>query len=139
MNPPHVKKMCQNKPWTDLDLNLGRPEHIKRTCDGSIPSNARIRFMLLENSDRKIAVLEKSTSNKISNKIIKKPSWFCTHLFQGVWGQGEGPGPRHKTTQPGSPRMGEEPGLTSQQPLCPCANPSPNVFAHDFSGARRTS
>ena len=24
----------------------GRPEHIKRTCDGSIPSNARIRFML---------------------------------------------------------------------------------------------
>ena len=38
--------MCQNKPWTDLDLNLGRPEHIKRTCDGSIPSNARIRFML---------------------------------------------------------------------------------------------
>ena len=73
MNPPHVKKMCQNKPWTDKtgqfphcdctlevpcllyangfpvprrDLNLGRPEHIKRTCDGSIPSNARIRFML---------------------------------------------------------------------------------------------
>ena len=46
MNPPHVNKMCQNKPWTDLDLNLGRPEHIKRTCDGSIPSNARIRFML---------------------------------------------------------------------------------------------
>ena len=108
MNPPHVKKMCQNKPWTDKtgqfphcdctlevpcllyangfpvprrDLNLGRPEHIKRTCDGSIPSNARIRFMLLEKSDRKIAVLEKSTSNKISNKIIKKPSWFCTHLF----------------------------------------------------------
>ena len=147
MNPPHVKKMCQNKPWTDKtgqfphcdctlevpcllyangfpvprrDLNLGRPEHIKRTCDGSIPSNARIRFMLLENSDRNITVLEKSTSNKISNKIIKTPSWFCTHLFQGIWGQGEGPGPRHKTTQPGSPRMGEEPGLPSQQPFCPC-------------------
>ena len=114
MNPPHVNKMCQNKPWTDLDLNLGRPEHIKRTCDGSIPSNARIRFMLLENSDRNITVLEKSTSNKMSNKIIKKPSWFCTHLFQGVWGQGAGPGPRHKTTQPGSPRMEEEPGLPSR-------------------------
>ena len=111
MNPPHVNKMCQNKPWTDKtgqfphcdctlevpcllyangfpvprrDLNLGRPEHIKRTCDGSIPSNARIRFMLLENTDRKIADLEKSTSNKMSNKMIKKPSWFCTHLFQGV-------------------------------------------------------
>ena len=98
----------------------GRPEHIKRTCDGSIPSNARIRFMLLENSDRNITVLEKSTSNKMSNKIIKKPNWFCTHLFQGVWGQGAGPGPRHKTTQPGSPRMEEEPRLPSQPPLCPC-------------------
>ena len=107
MNPPHVKKMCQNKPWTDKtgqfphcdctlevpcllyangfpvprrDLNLGRPEHIKRTCDGSIPSNARIRFMLLENSDRKIAVLEKSTSNKMSNKIRGATSCLCEYM-----------------------------------------------------------
>ena len=80
MNPPHVNKMCQNKPWTDLDLNLGRPEHIKRTCDGSIPSNARIRFMLLENSDRNITVLEKSTSNKMSNKIRGATFCLCEYM-----------------------------------------------------------
>ena len=85
MNPPHVNKMCQNKPWTDLDLNLGRPEHIKRTCDGSIPSNARIRFMLLENSDRKIAVLEKSTSNKMSNKIRGATFCLCEYMSNAVF------------------------------------------------------
>ena len=107
MNPPHVNQMCQNKPWTDKtgqfphcdctlevpcllyangfpvprrDLNLGRPEHIKRTCDGSIPSNARIRFMLLENSDRNITVLEKSTSNKMSNKIRGATFCLCEYM-----------------------------------------------------------
>ena len=85
MNPPHVNKMCQNKPWTDLDLNLGRPEHIKRTCDGSIPSNARIRFMLLENSDRKIAVLEKSTSNKMSNKIRGATFCLCEYMSNAIF------------------------------------------------------
>ena len=85
MNPPHVNKMCQNKPWTDLDLNLGRPEHIKRTCDGSIPSNARIRFMLLENSDRNITVLEKSTSNKMSNKIRNIKDSGRDSLRVGLW------------------------------------------------------
>ena len=104
--------MCQNKPWTDKtgqfphcdctlevpcllyangfpvprrDLNLGRPEHIKRTCDGSIPSNARIRFMLLENSDRNITVLEKSTSNKMSNKIRGATFCLCEYMSNAVF------------------------------------------------------